>query len=443
MNQLTGLFLLLSLSFVYGCSANSYGKHSEWRQLFNGDDLSQWMLVHGNVPFTVEDGAIVGRTVAGIPTRYLTTKDQFGDFILELDMYNKNGANSGIQFRSVTTAPFYDGLTGYQLEVDPSNRSWTGGIYFEGVGEWRHTPIFNPECQNAWHQDTWNTLRIEAKGYEQKTFVNGVLCSYLFDHYLTKGHIGLQVHSVGDDPSMDGLATRWRNIRIIENPTNSDYTPSDLNADSSSHLIDQLSAVEAYKGWQLTKQVSPEKNRWEKQTIVNPIDGETFHIDALTVSEGQSVTLLPTGNSSEAFHFITHFKMLPNTQGEIRYPVVFRGEDGKDYTCNASFRLNDDRNSVPVETQTMGDLTHVMSAGNLSEPGRPKRVLFSESWRWLEIKSTPESTQHWLNGVKVLEYSQCHTMPLSAFSDNADSDITLSIKRGSVTLRTVKHLLSL
>jgi len=38
--------------------------------------------------------------------------------------------NSGVQIRSQSSAEYVNGrVHGYQVEIDPSPRAWTGGIY--------------------------------------------------------------------------------------------------------------------------------------------------------------------------------------------------------------------------------------------------------------------------------------------------------------------------
>ncbi len=54
-----------------------------WKDLFDGATLDGWVHLNGSHIYTVEDSAIVGRTVAGSPNSFLCTKEEFGDFELE------------------------------------------------------------------------------------------------------------------------------------------------------------------------------------------------------------------------------------------------------------------------------------------------------------------------------------------------------------------------
>ena len=76
-------------------------QEKEWRNLFNGKDLTGWKQLAGKANYKAEDGAIVGTTVANSGNAFLVTEKEYGDFILELDVFVEDTAgNSGIQVRS-------------------------------------------------------------------------------------------------------------------------------------------------------------------------------------------------------------------------------------------------------------------------------------------------------------------------------------------------------
>ena len=72
-------------------------------------------------------------------------------------------------------------MHGYQFEIDPSPRAWTGGIYDEARRGWLYPTNYNPEGQTAFKNGEWNSARIEAIGNSIRTWVNGVPCSDLLD----------------------------------------------------------------------------------------------------------------------------------------------------------------------------------------------------------------------------------------------------------------------
>lgn len=182
-------------------------------ELFNGSDLTGWIQRGGKASYAVEDGCIVGRTAPHQPNSFLCTASDHADFVLTLEFKVDDGLNSGIQIRSVSDPAFQGGrVHGYQVEIDPSDRAWTGGIYEEGRRGWLDDLGDTPGARAAFKHDAWNTLRIEAVGDRIRTWINGVPAADLRDGMTPTGFIALQVHGVGD--RADPLEVRWRHIRL-------------------------------------------------------------------------------------------------------------------------------------------------------------------------------------------------------------------------------------
>src|SRR6476661_4621567 len=168
--------------------------------LFDGKTLTGWEQHSGKAEYRVEKETIVGKTVANTGNSFLCTTKKYGDFILELEFKVDPGMNSGIQFRSL----FYDKDTemeiagkkmkfaadrvhGYQFEIDPSARAWTGGVYDEGRRGWLFDLKNKPEAGKAFKQGEWNKVRIECKGDSIKTFINDVPAADLKDDLTKEG----------------------------------------------------------------------------------------------------------------------------------------------------------------------------------------------------------------------------------------------------------------
>src|SRR5690606_26944541 len=102
----------------------------------------------------------------------------------------------------------------YQVEIDPSARAWSGGIYDEGRRGWLNNleGDKNRPAREAFKQNEWNHYRIEAVGDSIKTWINGVPAADLRDDMTPSGFIALQVHGIGKDQSKVGKQIRWRNI---------------------------------------------------------------------------------------------------------------------------------------------------------------------------------------------------------------------------------------
>jgi hypothetical protein len=201
-----------------------------WVALFNGKNLDGWDQHSGTAKYRVEEGCVVGTTVLKTGNSFLCTKKTYGDFILEFEFKVAKEMNSGVQFRS----EFYaqetekeiagkkkkfpaDRVFGYQYEIDPSARAWTGGVYDEARTGWLADLKDNPAAQKAFKQGEWNKARIECKGDHIQTWINGVKAADLKNSLTLRGIIALQVHGIGDGKkNKPGEEIRWRNIRLKE-----------------------------------------------------------------------------------------------------------------------------------------------------------------------------------------------------------------------------------
>jgi hypothetical protein len=185
-------------------------------ELFDGRTLDGWVRRGGAAEYHVENGAIVGETRPDQPNTFLCTTAEFDDFELEFEFLVDAEANSGVQFRSRSVPEYRRGVVhGYQYEIDPSARSWTGGIYEEGRRGWLDDLQGDPAARAAFRPGAWNRARVRAEGARIKTWINGELAGDLSDFHpdaLHRGFIALQVHGVGK--RADPLRVRWRAIRL-------------------------------------------------------------------------------------------------------------------------------------------------------------------------------------------------------------------------------------
>lgn len=159
----------------------------------------------GDALWSVEDGAIRGK-VGGGKQSFLATERAYGDFVLEVDVKLLGEGNSGIQVRSHQKD---DGrVYGYQIEIDPSERAWSGGLYDEGRRGWLNDLSKNEAGRAAFRKGDWNRYRIECEGPWIRAWVNGVPTADWIDPLDLEGFIALQVHS---GKTTDVL---WRNLAI-------------------------------------------------------------------------------------------------------------------------------------------------------------------------------------------------------------------------------------
>ena len=185
---------------------------AEWQPLIEGASLDGWVQRGGQAQYRVENNQIVGTSVPNTPNSFLCTEGEFADFVLEYEFKVDPRLNSGVQIRSNSVAGYKNGrVHGYQVEIDPSERSWTAGIYDEGRRGWLADLKDNEPARQAFRQNEWNRVRVEAIGHSIRTFLNGTPAADLTDDLTRSGFIGLQVHGTNETEPME---VRWRNLRI-------------------------------------------------------------------------------------------------------------------------------------------------------------------------------------------------------------------------------------
>ena len=205
MKYLTPIALLLASSTLL------FAADSDWKVLFDGKDLSQFDQV-GSAKWRVEDGVIIGGQ-DGDPKRsgLLTTKEQFKDFEIELEvMIDEHGKyNSGVYLRNDTGTA---GRTGYQVNIGRgAAEEYCAGVYTD------HWLAKGDEKDTIRKVLQWNTLRIVARGPHLVVDLNGV---NVVDHtddkpepkFLQSGVIGLQTYGAENHPGW----VKFRNLRIRE-----------------------------------------------------------------------------------------------------------------------------------------------------------------------------------------------------------------------------------
>jgi len=193
---------------------------SEWTYLFNGKDLDGWEIRGGTAKYVVEGDVIVGITEKDTPNTFLCTEKDYSNFIFEVDFLVDDRMNSGIQIRSNSIESYQNGrVHGYQVEIDPSARSYSAGIYDEGRRGWLYDLGNNEAARKAFKHNEWNSLHIEAIGNSIRTWINGVPAANLIDDVTDRGFIGLQVHSM----HTAGIKVKWKNIRIMDLGTSVEF----------------------------------------------------------------------------------------------------------------------------------------------------------------------------------------------------------------------------
>ncbi len=379
-----------------------------WVELFDGQTLEGWTQKGGEALYEVRDETLVGTTIHSTPNSFLTTDSMYDDFILELEYKVDPSMNSGIQIRSNSFAYYRNGrVHGYQVEIDPSDRAWSGGIYDEARRGWLYPLEGKPKTQQAFKQNEWNHYRIEAIGDTIKTWVNDVPTAFLVDEKTTRGFIGLQVHSIGDEQEA-GTEIQWRNIRIL--------------TDNLQKYSRETSAEPIFTKNQLT--ISEEKNGWELLWDGKTSEGwrgarlDNFPESGWNIENGELTVLASGGGESAAGGDI----VTVDTYGEFELKVDFRLTEGAN--SGIKYYVDTDLNkgpgsSIGLEYQILDDALHPDAKLGNHEGSRTLASLYDliqadvnkpanniGEWNSAYILSRDNHVEHWLNGVKVLEYER-------------------------------------
>ncbi|MDO8927515.1 MAG: DUF1080 domain-containing protein [Bacteroidota bacterium] len=394
--------LQMLLAFLIIFSAVSAKKKDGWISLFNGKDLTGWHQLNGQAKYHVEKGEIVGTTVFNTPNSFLATDKDYGDFILELDLLVADNMNSGIQFRSISKPDIKDGrVHGYQCEVDPSARAWSGGIYDEARRGWLYTNELNPVAKSAFKMGEWNRYRIECVGSSIRTWLNGIPVAYVFDDMTPSGLIALQVHSIGKDVE-PGKQIRWKNIRIKTTNLKATETPDVLVVNL---LPNYLSEAEKQQGWKMLfdgkttngwKAASQEKFPSEGWKVE---DGTLMAV-ASTKEKPVKGTDIVTVEKFSAFEFQFEFNFAEGANSGVKY---FTGNGGP--SIGLEYQVLDDKKHPDAKMGVVGNRTMASLYDLIPADKQDRFTKPAGEWNIGRIVVYPDNhIEHWLNGVKVVEY---------------------------------------
>ena len=401
--------LLIAMMIVISASA----QEPKWQDLFNGRNLRGWTKLNGTAAYKVQDNIITGISQMNTPNTFLATNKMYGDFILEFDFKVDEGLNSGVQFRSNSLKEYKDGrVHGYQFEIDPSARAWTGGVYDEARRGWLYPLTENPAGQKAFRHGEWNSARIEAIGNSIRTWVNGVPCADLLDNTTSSGFIALQVHAIGKK-EQEGKTVSWRNIRILTDDLERYQSPEEKKIPQINQIANTLSERETREGWKLLwngKDTEgwrgakldgfPEKGWMIEDGILKVVKGSGGE----STNGGDIVTTRPFKN----FVLKVDFRITEGANSGIKYFVDTNLNKGEGSAIGCEFQILDDKKHPDAKlgvagNRTLGSLYDLIAAPE----DKPYRNGFFNT-AMVVVKGN--HVEHWLNGVKIITYERNNQM---------------------------------
>jgi len=397
------ILLLLSVLLTFaGCAK------TDWQELFNDKDFTGFVQLGGEAKYLVEDGALVGVSTPGTPNSFMCTTEEYSDFILEFDVKVDTLLNSGVQIRSHSSEN--DGkvlVYGYQIEIDPTDRGWSGGIYDEARRGWLYpvTPN-NQAAVKSFDRYGWNSYHVEAIGNRIRTWINGIPVADLVDDADASGFIGFQVHAVRDE--LAGTQVMWKNIRIVTENLEK-YRNTDSTVIYQANFIpNTLSDREVSDGWKLLFDGSTSTGWRGAHKEAFPDAGWVIENGCLKVlasggaeskGGGDIVTVDQYGN----FDLFFEFMITEGANSGVKYFVT------ENYATTGSaigleYQILDDQRHPDAKMGRDGNRT-VASLYDLI-PAANKRFNGVGQWNAAHIVSQNGHVEHWLNGFKVLEYER-------------------------------------
>jgi len=413
-SKITRLVLL-----VIACPLLAGGK---WQTLFNGKDLSNFEVLNGDGEFRIEGDAIVGISRMGLPNTFLATKQAYGDFILEFEVKIDPGLNSGMQIRSQSIPEYQDGrVHGIQVEVDPSARAWSGGLYEEGRRGWLYNLECNPKAKAAFRPGDWNHFRTEAIGRRIRVWLNGVPASDLIDDRMPEGFIAMQLHAIYSEED-EGKTVRFRNLRILTENPGAEMSPESDAIPQISFLTNRLTEREQAEGWRLLWDgVSTEG--WRGARLDHfPARGWKIENGELIVMAsggkeaahgGDIVTVRQFGD----FELEVDFRYTKGANSGIKYFVDTELNQGEGSSIGCEYQILDDAHHPDAVQGTAGNRTlaslyDLIPANALfyaPDENTSKRVN-PAGWNRAKIVVRGDRVEHYLNGIRVVQYSRRNQM---------------------------------
>ena len=397
--------LIISIALIV--MLNGWRK-SDWQDLFNRKDFTGFVQLGGQAKFSVENGEMVGISTAGTPNSFMCTDKEYSDFILEYEVKVDTLLNSGVQIRSHSTGDAGHVLVyGYQVEIDPTDRGWSGGIYDEARRGWLYpvTPN-NQAAVKAFDKYGWNKYHVEAIGNRIRTWINNIPVADLLDDSDASGFIGFQVHAVADD--MAGKQVRWKNIRIVTENLEKYMIANPPEIYQANFIPNTLTEKEVSEGWRLLFDGTTSKG-WRGA------DKESFPETGWVIENGCLKVLASGGAESKGggdivttdefgnFDLSFEFKITEGANSGVKYFVTEK------YATTGSaigleYQILDDKNHPDAKmgrdgNRTLASLYDLIPAAN-------KRFNGIGVWNAGHIVSLNGHVEHWLNGFKVLEYER-------------------------------------
>jgi hypothetical protein len=242
--------------------------------------------------------------------------------------------------------------------------------------------------------------------------VNDVPCANILDEQTASGFIALQVHAIGD-AAQAGKTVSWKNIRICTAGVAQEKRSEAVAAIQKNCIPNTISEKENAEGWKLL---------WDGKTTTGwrgarmttfPQKGWVVENNVLKVlssdgAESNNGGDIVTTQKYKNFELIVDFKITPGANSGVKYFVDTELNQGAGSSIGCEFQILDDEKHPDAKlgvngNRKLGSLYDLIPAIQ----NKPYRNGFFNTARIL-VKGN--HVEHWLNGVKVVEYDRNNQM---------------------------------
>lgn len=358
----------------------------EWVQLFNGKDLTGWVVESGNArQWDVQTHEIIAKSRDWKTQTWVLTEKDYSDYTLRLEFSVDEGTSSGVAIRA-TPGEKQDptGVTIHPMIKLTDQARWPkeplGTTHWVSSGE----RFINPQQPADLHPG-WNRMEIEVKGEALRVSVNGRV---IIDTKLAaapgaglitpglnrqKGRVGLQAHTG---------TVHFRNVEIKELPAVRPAVP-----------LQQDGFVTLFNGKDLTgwKPHPSQPGGWR---VVNGV----------LVGSGPAISHLYTERDDyKDFHLRVEARINNGGQSNVYFRAPFSPwRPAKDPTWHFGYATVID-STDPIANKT-GSLFVVGDSSSSRVRERESPVSPGE-WFTLEVIAEENHFTIWVNGTRTVSHS--------------------------------------
>jgi len=232
--------------------------------------------------------------------------------------------------------------------------------------------------------------------------------AHVMDDATLKGFFALQVHAVGSEAEA-GRVIHWRNIRI--QTTSLKPTPGNPAYQVANFISNDISSVELKQGFKLLwdgKTTTGWRGAYKENFPAKgwAITGGELHVLPSLGAEAENGGDIVTTGEYSAFVLQFDFKLTDTANSGVKYFVTEK-ENNSGSAIGLEYQLLDDEKHPDAKLGSIGNRTMASLYDLIPSVKHPNAKRNIGEWnRGMLVVDPYGRIEHWLNGVKVLEYQR-------------------------------------